>query len=196
MGNLRVPDRLVLAPFGGDHGRRLERALFDRLALNDALSVVYRAGRQAVPGESLSEPEGMRAWQPVADALLRARTTATLSDVPGSDRVEVREGTGQFRQFRDVDGNWVSVEIMRTRLQRVHFIVRQVTLTVQFRVEHLKGGEVTSEWTESVSSAEKYGGESLLPVVALPSVAVTWQTLAERLAARMALHLAGPPARP
>lgn len=193
-GDFRGVERLVLAPFAGAHGEKLQRALFERLALHSSLEAVYLEGPHSLTAKTLGDPDGRRVqrqtWRQVADAVVSARTTATLNDSTGTDRVEVREGTGQFRQIRDVDGNWVAVEIMRTRLQRVPFIVRQASLTADFRLDHLRHAEVSFEKTAVVSSAEKYGGNSLLPLEALPSAAATGQELAERLAARMALDVA------
>jgi hypothetical protein len=193
--DFRGVERLVVAPFAGAHGERLQRALFERLVLHSSLAAVYLEARQSVAAEKFADPDDARAqwqtWRPVADAVVSARTTASLADSAGADRVEVREGTGQFRQIRDVDGNWVAVEIMRTRLQRVPFIVRQATLSADFRLDHLKHAEMSFERTATASSAQKYGGDSLLPLEALPSAADTGRELAERLAAQMARDVAG-----
>lgn len=196
-GDRRGVERLALAPFTGAYGDRLQRALFDRLTKKGGLKAVYLEDRHLGRPENLGDSEGRRAqlksWQPLADAVVSARTSATLVDSPGADRVEVREGTGQFRQIRNVDGEWVSVEIMRTRLRRVPFVVRQATLTADFRLDHLRQAGMSFESSATVASTEKYGGDSPLPIAALPAAAESAQALAERLAARMALEIAGGP---
>ena len=193
----RGVERLVLAPFTGADGENLQRALFDRLTKAGALSAVYLEDRysriSANPGDSEGWRTRLKTWQPLADAVVSARTSATLVDSPGADRVEVREGTGQFRQIRNVDGDWVLVEIMRTQLRQVPFIVRQATLTADFRLDHLRRAEMSFESSATVASTEKYGGDSLLPIEALPAPADSAKALAERLAARMALEVAGGP---
>lgn len=193
--DFRGVERLVLAPFTGTHGQHLQRALFDRLVLHSGLAAVCLETHHSVTAESLGGPEGGRAqrqtWRPAADAVVSARTTAALADSAGADRVEVREGTGQFREIRDVDGNWVAVEIMRTRRHEVPFIVRQATLSADFRLDHLKHAAMSFEKTATVSSTQKYGGDSRLPLEALPSAADTERELVERLAARMARELSG-----
>lgn len=190
-------ERLVLAPFTGDHGETLQRAVFERLTMEGGLKAVYLEDRHLGIPENLGDAEGRRArlitWQPLADAVLSAHTRATLVDSPGADRVEVREGTGQFRQIRNVDGEWVSVEIMRTRLRRVPFVLRQATLTADFRLDHLRQAGMSFERSVTVASNEKYGGDSLLPIAALPAADESAEALAERLAARMALEIAGGP---
>jgi hypothetical protein len=45
----------------------------------------------------------------------------------------------------------------------------------------------------TVAGTEKYGGDSPLPITALPAADASAQALAERLAARMALEIAGGP---
>jgi hypothetical protein len=196
-GDWRGVERLVLAPFTGDQGETLQRALFERLTVEGGLKAVYLEDRHSAIPENLGDAESRRArlitWQPTADAVLSARTRATLVDSPGADRVEVREGTGQFRQIRNVEGDWVFVEIMRTRLQRVPFVLRQATLTADFRLDHLRQSGMSFERSVTVASTEKYGGDSLLPIAALPAAAESAQALAERLAARMALEIAGSP---
>jgi hypothetical protein len=49
------------------------------------------------------------------------------------------------------------------------------------------------ESSATVASTEKYGGDSPLPIAALPAAGESAQALAERLAARMALEIAGGP---
>ncbi|MGD8541053.1 MAG: hypothetical protein PVI39_02090 [Desulfobacteraceae bacterium] len=196
-GDWRGVERLVLAPFSGDHGEILQRALFERLTVEGGLKAVYLEDRLWGAPQNLEDPEGRRGrlitWQPTADAVVSARTRATIIDSPGADRVEVREGTGQFRQIRNVDGDWVSVEIMRTRLRRVPFVVRQATLSADFRLDHLRQAGMSFESSVTVAGTEKYGGDSPLPITALPAADASAQALAERLAARMALEIAGGP---
>jgi hypothetical protein len=196
-GDWRGVERLVLAPFTGDYGEILQRALFERLTVEGGLKAVYLEERHLGMPENLGNSEGRRAhlktWPPLHDAVLSARTSATLVDSPGADRVEVREGTGQFRQIRNVDGEWVLVEIMRTRLRRVPFVVRQASLTADFRLDNLRQAGMSFESSATVASTEKYGGDSLLPIEALPPAADSAQALAERLAARMALEIPSGP---
>ena len=71
------------------------------------------------------------------------------------DQVEVKEGTGYYKKEKDLYGQWVDVEIKRTVIRSLPYVIRQASLSTYFKVLDVNHRDVTDEYFE-------HDGESIL----------------------------------
>jgi tetratricopeptide (TPR) repeat protein len=104
--------------------------------------------------EFLQAIEGLK-----ADALITGNATADVHDTHGFDTFQVKEGTGYYKKARNDSGQWVDVEIERTLVQTLPYVVRKASLSGEYKIFDLKAKGVISlgEYTETYE--EKFGGD-------------------------------------
>jgi tetratricopeptide (TPR) repeat protein len=94
-----------------------------------------------------------------ADAVITGNATAEIHDTHGFDRVQVKEGTGYYKKAKNASGKWVDVEIERTLVRTLPYVVRKAYLSAEYKVFDLKAKGVIDfgEFTEIYE--EKFGGD-------------------------------------
>lgn len=129
-----------------------------------------------------------------ADIVLGGHVTADLNETHGTDRVEMKEGTGYYKKEKNVHGEWVDVEIKRTVIRSLPYVIRQASLTTDFKVLDLKSNRIiaTGKLTENYDG--KIGGDKSYPSAdhkpgEIPSPNATMDELAARIAARLVAKL-------
>ncbi len=129
-----------------------------------------------------------------ADAAMTGRVTVTVLDIPGTDQVQVKEGTGHYKKEKNVYGQWVEVEIKRTVMRNLPYVIRKASLTTAYKVIDLrsKGVVATGKLTERFE--EKFGGDKEFVSLDhrlgnLPSPSATMDELCARLATKLVAKL-------
>ena len=129
-----------------------------------------------------------------ADAAITGQVTVTVLDIPGTDQVQVKEGTGHYKKEKNVHGQWVEVEIKRTVIRNLPYVIRKAVLTTAYKVIDLrsKGVIATGKLTERYE--EKFGGDREIVSLDhrfgnLPPPSATMDELCARLATKLVAKL-------
>jgi hypothetical protein len=129
-----------------------------------------------------------------ADAAITGQVTVTVLDTPGTDQVQVKEGTGHYKKEKNVHGQWVEVEIKRTVIRNLPYVIRKAALTTAYKVIDLrsKGVIATGKLTERYE--EKFGGDREIVSLDhrfgnLPPPSATMDELCARLATKLVAKL-------
>lgn len=94
-----------------------------------------------------------------ADGVITGGVTAAVHDIHGSDQVQVTEGTGHYKKEKNVSGEWVDVEIKRTVVRPVPYIIRQVSLDTEYNLFDVRTKRVVATGILKETYDEKFGGE-------------------------------------
>lgn len=124
-----------------------------------------------------------------ADGVITARVIADIKDIPGVEQVEMKEGTGKYEDGRNILGQKVKKEVMKTVIKPVRYVIRQASMTADFKVFDLKTKRILA--TEKVTETfnEKFGGvnehsSSDKKLNQLPSKRQTINELSSKIATR------------
>lgn len=189
---------IALLRFDGPHGETVQQHVRARLTEVRHFNPLDTAGHPALDQISYDMVEGAKFLQITeelqADLIIVGRATGEVSDAHGTDRVEVKEGTGYYKKEKDIDGQWVDVEIKRTVLRSLPYVIRQASLTTDYRVFETKTGRAIAAGTLTETYNDKIGGDNWEAVPKLrlgeiPSANVTFDELAARIAARLVAKL-------
>jgi len=119
-----------------------------------------------------------------ADGVITGRVTTNINDIRGYDQVQMQEGTGRYKKEKNIFGKWHDVEIKKTVLRSVPYIIRQASLTTNFKVFDLKTKQIvaTNKVTENYN--QKFGGDkeyvlSILGGMKMSQIPASNQTLNE-----------------
>ncbi len=128
-----------------------------------------------------------------ADGVITGRVTTNINDIRGSDQVQMQEGTGLYKKEKDIFGKWRDVEIKKTVLRPVPYVIRQASLTTNFKVFDLKTKEIIATGKVTENYNQKFGGDkeyalSFLGRMKLSKLPAPNQTLNE-LSAKVAARL-------
>ncbi|WP_028316886.1 hypothetical protein [Desulfatibacillum aliphaticivorans] len=93
------------------------------------------------------------------DLLIIGQATSSSHDVRGSDMVTVQEGTGQYKTEKSLFGEETTVEIKRSVMKPVPFIVRQASLKVDYKIVDVKTDSVLQQDSIQEDLEEKFGGD-------------------------------------
>jgi tetratricopeptide (TPR) repeat protein len=104
--------------------------------------------------QSLHIAEGVE-----ADLVMGGRVAGTIHDTHGVDRVQVKEGTGYYKKEKNLHGQWVDVEIKRTVVRSLPYVIRQASLTTDYRVFETSTGEIIAKGTVTENYNKKLGGD-------------------------------------
>lgn len=194
LGSVRT---LAVLPFEGEYGGPVCAEFTTRLTDVDHFSLVDPTRMNTLDKVAYNQVEDPRLLpgfkRLMADAVVTGRVEASVEDETGQDLVDVKVGTGQYKKEKNLFGQEVDVEIMRTVKRPVKYVIRKASLSASIKVFDLatKKIVVTDRVTESVS--EKYGGDheykghNAQKLAALPAK----NALLEDLAKKAALELAG-----
>ncbi|MBN1843942.1 MAG: hypothetical protein JW883_16905 [Deltaproteobacteria bacterium] len=192
--SLEKPRTLALLKFYGPDGAAVRRRICDRLAGVQHLRPIDCFQYPDVEGvtfDKLGDPDSTASLEALeADGAITGRVIAFVQDNPGADQVEVKEGTGHYKKKKNIDGQWVDVEIKRVLIRPLPHVVRKASLTMEYKVLDLnaKGIIATGKFTESCE--EKFGGCKEYVSMGhrlsdLPAPSVTVEKLSARLAGKM-----------
>ncbi len=93
-----------------------------------------------------------------SDAIVTCNVESLIEDAKGSDMVTVLMGTGQFKMEKDLFGKESPVEIKRSVMKGVPYVVRQASFVVDLKVvQATNGTELLSDSIQE-KSEEKFGG--------------------------------------
>jgi len=94
-----------------------------------------------------------------ADAVITGNATAEMHDTHGFDTVQVKEGTGYYKKAKNASGKWVDVEIERTLVRTLPYVVRKASLSAEHKVFDLKAKGVIDFGALREVYEEKFGGD-------------------------------------
>ena len=94
-----------------------------------------------------------------ADGVITGYATGRIQDIHGTDQVQVTEGTGHYKKEKNVYGEWVNVEIKRTVVRPVPYIIRQASLDTKYTVFNVETTRVMTTGTLEETYDEKFGGD-------------------------------------
>jgi hypothetical protein len=124
------------------------------------------------------------------DGVITGRVTTALHDIHGTDEVQVTEGTGHYKKEKSVDGQWVDVEIKRTLVRPVPYIIRQASLDTEYNLFDVRAKRIIATGVLKETYDEKFGGDkgcgpSAHKLSDLPTPNGTVDELAARLATKL-----------
>ncbi len=188
---------LAILKFGGMHEELVRKALYNKIIevqnLNnkhDYIRVINIDQNSLEYFDDdinfLPDFEGVH-----ADGVISGRVAATIKDVHDTEKVKIQEGTGEYKEGKNVFGQEAEVEIQRTVIKEVPYVMRQANIIVDFSIVNLKTKQRI--FTDKVSEEykEKFGGEneyrSYLEnrMSQLPSQNQTLEELSDKVASRI-----------
>ena len=184
--------------FYGHYGEIVRSYLYRRLAEVDYFNPTDANQIRAVDRlscDTVEEIEFLQALEDLqADAVITGQVTADIHDIHGSDQLQIEEGTGYYKKAKNVYGQWVDVEIKRTVVRAIPYVVRKVSLVAEYKVFdlHAKGviafGELTEAYEEKFGGDKEYGdvGHKLSD---LPSSSLTEDELSSKVATKILAKL-------
>jgi len=160
MGGIRT---LAVLKFDGKYGEVVRGDFYNKLGEVHHFNLIDTTQINALDKVLYDQVDDPR-FLPIlndlhADGVITGRVTANLNDISGTDQVQMKEGTGQYKKEKNIFGNWVDVEIKKTVLRPLCYVIRQASLTTDFKVFDLrtKGIVATGKVTENYN--EKFGGD-------------------------------------
>ena len=93
-----------------------------------------------------------------AEGIITGHVNGRIQDIHGIDQIQVTEGTGHYKKEKNVYGEWVNVEIKRTVVRPVPYIIRQASLDTKYNVFNVKTTGVITTGTLKETYNEKFGG--------------------------------------
>ncbi|MDL1967087.1 MAG: DUF6340 family protein [Deltaproteobacteria bacterium] len=125
------------------------------------------------------------------DGVISGRVAASIKDVHDTEKVKIQEGTGKYKKDKNVFGQEAEVEIQRTIVKKVPYVMRQANIIVDFNIFKLKTKQRV--FTDKVSEQykEKFGGENEYrnylgsSMSQLPSQNQTLKELSDKVASRI-----------
>jgi hypothetical protein len=191
MGGIKT---LAILKFAGKYGEMVRGdfyskldevkhfTLIDTTAINKLDSVRY---------EQIDDPRFIPLFQDLhADGVIMGRVTAEINDIKGTDQVQKQEGTGQYKEGKDIFGSKTQVEVMKTVLKPAPFVVRQASVTCDFKVFELKSRRILATSKVTKSFKDKFGGDSWKDLGDLPSKDENANSLSSQVAAELVIKIA------
>jgi hypothetical protein len=161
VGRVTIRD-VVLLRFDGPYGETLQRHVYHRLnevVYFHAMDTTGHPALDEVSFDMIEDAERFHISEELeADIMIAARATGAIDDVGGTDQIEVKEGTGYFKKEKNLDGDWVDVEIKRTVVRPVPYVIRRASLTADYKVFELSTGSITGTGTLTEDYDKKFGG--------------------------------------
>jgi hypothetical protein len=190
---------VVLLKFDGSEGDAVRRHVhdrFDEVHYFTALDTGGHAIFHELTYETIKDARSIRLGEHVGgDLLVAGRATGVVRDARGTDQAEVQEGTGYFKKEKNLDGEWVDVEITRTVIRTLPYVIRHASLRTDYVAFDARTGKLVAKGTVSEKQDKKFGGvepeddlayepsEAPLPVAALDGLS---KRAAKKLVAEIA----------
>lgn len=185
---------IAVMRFDGAYGEMLSRHVYNRLTEVQHFNPRDTTQLRALAKRSydrVKDTELLHALEDLeADAVMTGHVTADLHDMHGTDQVQVTEGTGHYKKEKNVYGQWVDVEIKRTVVRPVPYIIRQASLDTEYSVFDVKTKRVVATGMLKQTYDEKFGGDKECGPLGyklsdLPTPDGTVDELAARLATKL-----------
>ena len=144
---------------GGDAVRRSVRQRLDDVLYFRVLDMAGHPALDKITYDMVKNAKSLTLRQEVgADLVVVGRASGLVDDVRGTDQAEVKEGTGYFKKEKNLDGEWVDVEITRTIIRTLPYVIRHASLDVDYVVFELGRGERIATERISETQDKKFGG--------------------------------------
>ncbi len=193
----RIYDVAVLS-FEGPYGESFHRQVYDRLAdvqyfnPKDTSQIFSLAH---VSHDKVGTPALFEALEALGvDAVITGLVNLQLNDAHGVDQFEVKEGTGYYKKEKDASGRWVDVEIKRTVIRAVPYVIREGRLEATYKVFDVVSHIVIAAGKVTESNGEKFGGDKEYASLGrrlsdLPTSGGTAEELSARAATKLVAEL-------
>lgn len=185
---------MAVLKFDGRYGETVRGDFYDKLGEVEHFSLVDTTQADALDKviyDQIDDPRFLPVLEDLrADGVITGRVTADINDIYGTDQVSMKEGTGRYEKKKNIFGKWVNVEIKRTVLRPVPYIIRQASLTADFKVFDLKTKRIIATGKITESYNKKFGGRgehsfSGKKLSQLPTQDQTMHELSAKVAARL-----------
>lgn len=197
LGGIRT---LAILKFDGQYGEEVRSEFYAQLANVAHFSLIDTTAINALDSvafEQIDDPRFLPELQNLhADGVVTGRVTGTANDLRGTDQVQMKVGTGQYKKQKNIFGKWVDVEIKKTVLRPVAYIIRQGSLTADFKVFDLRSRRIIATDRVTETFNKKYGGDKehaffkAGKISQLPSKDATLSGLAKKVANRLVSKIA------
>lgn len=191
VGNIQ---NLAILKFGGPHGEIVRGDFYSKLAEVEHFNLIDPSNALALDKviyDQIDDPRFLPALENLhADGVVTGMVMASVNDIRGTDHVPMEEGTGRYQKKKNIFGKWVDVEIKKTVLKTVPYIIRQGSLTAHFKLFNLSTkqivatGKVTETYNEKFGGKEEYSffGDKLS---SLPTKDATINNLSKKVAKKL-----------
>jgi len=125
------------------------------------------------------------------DGVISGRVAASIKDVHGTEKVKIQEGTGEYKKDKNVFGQETEVEIQRTIVKEVPYVVRQANIIVDLNIFKLKTRQriftdkILEEYKEKFGGKNEYRSYLESRMSQLPSQNQTLKELSDKVASRI-----------
>lgn len=194
LGGIRT---LALLKFEGRFGETVRSDFYNKLSAVPHFNLIDISKTNALDQVIYDQVDDPRFFPDLedlhADGVITGRVTSNINDIRGFDQVQMQEGTGRYKKEKNIFGKWVDVEIKKTVLRPVPYVIRQASLTTDFKVFNLKTKQIIATGKVTENYNQKFGGDkeyalSFLGGMKLSKLPAPNQTLNE-LSAKVAARL-------
>lgn len=194
LGGIRT---LALLKFEGRFGETVRSDFYNKLSAVPHFNLIDISKTNALDQVIYDQVDDPRFFPDLedlhADGVITGRVTSNINDIRGRDQVQMQEGTGRYKKEKNIFGKWVDVEIKKTVLRPVPYVIRQASLTTDFKVFNLKTKQIIATGKVTENYNQKFGGDkeyalSFLGGMKLSKLPAPNQTLNE-LSAKVAARL-------
>lgn len=191
VGNIH---NLGILKFGGPYGEIVRGDFYAKLAEVDHFSLIDPSKTLALDKviyDQIDDPRFTPALEDLqADGVVSGMATASINDLRGTDQVSMQEGTGRYEKKKNIFGKLVDMEIKRTVLKPVPYVIRRGSLTSHFKLFNLKTKQIVATGKVTETYNEKFGGKEERSVFgkklsSLPTMDATINELSMRVAAKL-----------
>jgi tetratricopeptide (TPR) repeat protein len=188
---------LAILKFGGMHEELVRKALYNKIIdVQNLKNKVNYIRAINIDQNSLEHFEDDINFSPDyegvhADGVISGRVAASIKDVHDTEKVKIQEGTGEYKKDKNVFGQEVEVEIQRTIVKEVPYVIRHANIIVDFNLFNLKTKQRIFIDKVSEKYKEKFGGENEYRsylgsrMSQLPSQNRTLEELFDKIASRI-----------
>lgn len=159
MGGIRT---IAVLKFDGRYGDIVKSDFYTRLSDSQHFNLIDPSETNKVDKvifDQLDDPRFLPQLQDLrADGVIAGKVQVSIRDTKGIDQVEMQEGTGQYKEGRNVFGQKIQVEITKPVVRPVKYVIRQASMTTQFKVYELKSKRILATDKITRSYKEKFGG--------------------------------------
>jgi len=189
---------VALLEFDGQYGETVRRHIHNRLADVRYFNSLDTAAYPVLDEISYDMVEGAQALHITeelhADLVIGARVTGAVNDTHGADQVQVEEGTGYYKKEKNIHGQWVEVEIKRTVIRSLPYVIRQASLTIDYRVFEMDTGRIVAAGALEENYNDKIGGDKSHASTnhkpgEIPTPAATMDEFSAKIATRLVAKL-------
>ena len=178
---------LAILKFDGMHEEMVRKALYNKIIEAQNLNKIDEIRVIDIERAGFENFEELH-----ADGVISGRVTASIKDVHGTEKVKIQEGTGEYKEGENVFGQEAEVEIQRTIVKEVPYVVREANITVDYNICNQKTKKLIFSDKISEKYKEKFGGKNEYrsylesSMGQLPSQNRTLEGLSDKVASRIA----------